>query len=124
MFKEAPRPFVILLALVIASKGALVLVSGGPLFPGLLWPALFTALGLSALFGKQSAATTLGYVFYAVGVLSLLLAVVGTVQTTFGIVTSVLWGALTVGTARYMFKSQAVKDFYASSTTALRAAEG
>jgi hypothetical protein len=116
MFKHAPRPLVTLLSLVIASKVALVAASNDSLFPGLFWPLLFAALGLSALFGKQSAATALGYVFYVVGVLSLLLPVVGTAQSMFGIVTSVVWGALAVGTARYIFQSQAVKAFYASGT--------
>ena len=124
MFKEAPRLLVTLLALVIASKVALISVSNDSLFPGLLWPMLFAALSLSALLGKQSAATTLGYIFYVVGILSLLLPVVGTAQSTFGIVTSVLWGALAVGTARYIFKSQPVKAFYAASPTTPQAAEG
>ena len=118
MFKEAPRPLVTLLSLVIASKVALIAASNGSLFPGLLWPLLFAALSLSALFGKQSAATALGYVFYVVGVLSLLLPLVGTAQSMFGIVSSVVWGALAIGTARYIFKSQAVKAFYAPGTRA------
>ena len=118
MFKETPRALVTLLSLVIGSKVALIAVSNASLFPGLLWPLLFAALSLSALFGKQSAATALGYVFYVVGVLSLLLPLVGTAQSMFGIVSSVVWGALAIGTARYIFKSQAVKAFYAPGTRA------
>jgi hypothetical protein len=116
MFKEAPRPLVTLLALVIASKIVLIAASNGSLFPSLLWPMLFAALSLSALFGKQSAAKALGYVFYIVGVLSLLLPLV-VAQSMFGTVTSIAWGALAVGTARYMFKSQAVKTFYSPGTS-------
>jgi hypothetical protein len=111
MFKEAPRPLVTLLALVIASKVVLIAASNGALFPSLLWPLLFAALSLSALFGKQSAAKALGYVFYIVGVLSLLSPLV-VAQSIFATVTAVAWGTLVIGTARYMFKSQAVKAFY------------
>ena len=113
MFRGAPRTLVILLALVITSKVIFIALSNGPLLPRIIWPALFAALSLSALFGKRSAATMLGYLFYGIGALSLLLVVMGSDHSVFGIVTSAIWGVLVIGTARYIFKSKKVRAFYA-----------
>lgn len=108
MFEDTPRLFVTLLAVVVASNLGVVMLSDGPLLPALLWPALFAALSLSALLGKQSAARALGYVLYIAGVLSLMLPLVAA-QSVFGIATLLIWGVLAIGTARYIFKSEAVR---------------
>ena len=112
MPNRVPTALVAVLSLVVASKIVLAVLSNNSSLPGLLWPALFAALSASALLGKRSAATALGYVYYAVGALSLLLPIVGMRQGLFGIITSVLWGVLALGAARYIFKNQAVRAFY------------
>jgi hypothetical protein len=113
MVQQAPRPFVSLLSLVVTSKLVFLLESKAPLFPAVLWPALLAALSLNALFGKQTAAKTLAYVFLVIGILHLLAPLVGRFQSLGGVATTVLWGALAIGTAIYILKSKAVKAFYA-----------
>ena len=110
--KQPPHTLVTLLALVIGIKLARA-ITADALLPTVLWSLLFAALALSALIGKRSAATALGYVFYVAGALSLLSPLLFA-QSALGIAMSVAWGLLTIATARYMLKSQEVRAFYAS----------
>ncbi|AKJ29717.1 hypothetical protein [Caldimonas brevitalea] len=118
MVNSAPRPLVALLALVIFSKVLLIALSNGPHFPAVLWPALFAALGLSALFGKQWAATALTYLLYAAGVLSLLLPLFAA-QSALGLAARICWAGLAIATATYISKSPSVRGFYQSPKSEL-----
>jgi len=111
-FASAPRTLVALLsaAVVLLLLHALLF---SPSLLGLLWPALVTALSLSALFGSKRALASLKYLFYFIGIVSLLALLFGPLSILAGL-QAVLVAAMLIATARYIAKSKEVAHFYAS----------
>ena len=117
MSQPLSRLALTLLIGVIGSRLLIGLLSGAPLLPTLVWPALLAALSFSALSGKKLAAKALGYVLLALGAFSFLApALVGRFGSILELVVASLWGTAAIGTGVYLLKSRTIKAFYARNT--------
>jgi hypothetical protein len=114
-FASAPRTLAALLGAVVAVLIVQVLLFS-PSLVGLLWPALVAALSLSALFGSRRAAVALKYLLYFMSVASLLLVVSGPMSA-FSVGRTLVVGVFLFAVGRYLGRSSAVAQFYASKTT-------
>jgi hypothetical protein len=112
-FASVPKPFLGLLALTVSVLFVHVLLFSWSLI-GLLWPALVTSLSLSALYGSKRAAMALKYVLYFLSVSTVLIVVAGRSSSEWDVVRLLGVGVLLFVTARYIGRSRAVAQFYAS----------
>ena len=118
MFPGAPRTLVVLLGLVVALRLILVLIAPGPIVFSLLQVGLIGFFSWQALHGKEGAAKVLS-ILLLIGAALDIFAVVGALAA------GLLFGAIFlavpafhIGVAIYVFRSQAVKAFFAKAAYA------
>ncbi|WP_374432923.1 hypothetical protein [Inhella sp.] len=103
MQKHAAQRLSALLVILGIGQALRAILTGLPLLPAMLWPAMFVALGLSSIFGSRPAAKALGYMLAVGAALNLLALLAGPVPL-LGLIVSVVWSLCALYTARFLFR--------------------
>jgi hypothetical protein len=114
MFKNAPPPFVILLATVVVARVGIVFVVHSSLLMGLAWAALLGALSVWALLGHRGAAKAYACVCLVLGADALIQLTHAQASGVY-LVASLCWAALVMCVGLYVLRSAAVRRFYATA---------
>ena len=115
MFANVPRGLLWSVTAVIVVRAFVILFFYEAVFPALLWPVLFAALAISAFYGKKSAARVLALLLILSGI-TLVLTPFVYATSLFGALASCAWGIVAISVAVYIFRSKAVKAFYANAS--------